>query len=119
MFLSRMSVSMMRTIKTGAMSVASELSTIAVRAAMQWRFSVAKNGRNFLLDSRTERLGRGPAAVSSLYFIVAGAALGIVELDIFRRCLHEVPVGSAGQDLTLHQQDDLVVIHHGCDLLGD
>ena len=108
---------MIRTIRTGATSVARELSTSAINAPMNARFSVANSGMNFLLDSRSDRLGRGPVLVSSLYFIVARAPLGIVKLDIFGRRLHQFLVFSNGQHLALHQKDDLVVIHHRCNLL--
>src|SRR5580692_6596797 len=106
MFLSRTSVSMVRTIMTGATRVATELNTIAAIAAINGFFSAAKSGRNFLPDSRSDRLGRGPFAVSSVYFIVACAALGIVELDIFRRCLHQLLVSSHGQNLAFHEENN-------------
>ena len=63
------------------------------------------------------RARNGPVAVLSVYFVVARASLRVVELDIFRRCLHQLPVRADGQDLALHQENDLVVIHHGGDLL--
>jgi len=57
-------------ISTGADSVASELTITAIIAAMKSVFSVAKNGRNFLLDSRSDRFLPGalpgPIAAESL-----------------------------------------------------
>src|SRR5580698_1792048 len=103
---------MIRIIRTGATSVASELSTIATIAALNAPFSEANSGRNFLPDSRRDRLGPVRSWVSSLYFIMARAPLGIVELDIFRRGVHQFLVRSSSEHLALHQKDDLIVIHH-------
>src|SRR5665213_826540 len=111
MFFRRMSVSIVLTITTGATSVVSELNTMAATAPMKGTFSVAKSGRNFLPDSRSDRFC-GRAAFSSVYFIVARAALGIVELDIFGRRLHQLAVRADGQEFTFHQENDLVVIDH-------
>src|ERR1035438_8241390 len=109
---------MVLTIMIGATSVATELSTMATTAATKGFFSSANRGMNFPPDSRRDRFCRGPfAAVSSVYFIVARTSLGVVELDIFRRCLHQFLVGSHGQKLALHQEDDLVVVNDRGNLL--
>src|ERR1700689_982546 len=114
-----MSVSMIRTIRTGANKVASELRMIATIAPMNGAFSAANRGRNFLLDSRSERFGPSVCVVSSLYFIVAPAPPGIGEVGIFWGGLHQLLVGANGEHLAFHQKDDLIIINHGCNLLGD
>src|SRR5580698_9207773 len=103
---------MIRIIRTGATSVASELSTIATIAALNAPFSAANRGRNFLPDYRKDRLGPVRSSVSSLYFIMARASLGIVELDICRRSVHQYLVRTSSEHLTLHQKDDLSLINH-------
>src|ERR1035438_2525888 len=105
-------VSIARTMKIGATSVATELNVIATTAAMKGRFSLANSGINFRLDSRKDVFCRGPFTVSSVYFIVARAALGVVELDIFRRSLHQFLMLADGQDFAFHQQNDLVIVDH-------
>src|SRR5580700_5058683 len=110
---------MIRTIRTGAIRVASELSTMAAKAPTQAFFSVANNGTSFLPDSQNERFCPMRFCVSSLYFIVARASLGIEELDIFGRCLHQLLVCADGEHLAFHQQDNLIVVGHRCNLLRD
>src|SRR5690349_10232085 len=100
-------------IRAGASREAPELRVMAATAMMTFRFSPATNGANRLIPLRSEAGGRGLRPVSSVYFIVAGAALRVKELDIFGTCLHQLLVRSSGQHLALHQKNDLVVIHHG------
>src|SRR5436190_19538200 len=104
-------------IRTGPVNAASELIVIDTTATMMLPFSLATNGTNRLTPVRSDTGARLLGPVSSLYFIVAGAALGVEELDIFRRCLHQFLMPSGRQDLSLHQKDDLVVIHDGRNLL--
>src|SRR4051812_5368490 len=104
-------------IRTGATSAATELMVIAATATMICRFSSLISGRKRLIPLRSDAGWRGPFPESSVYFIVAGAALRVEELDIFGRCLHELLMRSSGQHLSLHQKNDLVVIHHRCNLL--
>src|SRR5665213_4284997 len=106
-------------IRTGATRDATELMVMAATAIITWGFSPATSGANSLIPLRSDAGWRGPRPDSSVYFRVAGAALGVEELDIFGRCLHQLLVRSGGQDLSLHQNNDLVVIHHGGDLLRD
>src|SRR5271163_3203406 len=54
---------------------------------------------------------------SSLYFIEIGAPLRFVNLDVFGRGSHQMPVRSRRKDLAFHQQDDLVVMLHLRDFL--
>src|SRR5678816_4378995 len=112
-----MYVSIVCAIRTGPVSAASELMVMAITATMMWGFSSATSGTNRLIPLRSDTGPRLLGPVSSLYFIVAGAALGVEELDIFRRCLHQFLMFSRRQDLSLHQKDDLVVIDYGRDLL--
>src|SRR5207244_3697419 len=102
---------------TGPVNAASELIVIATTATMMWGFSSATSGTNRLIPLRRDTGPRLLGPVSSLYFIVTGTALGVEELDIFRRCLHQFLMPSGRQDLSLHKKDDLVVIHYGRDLL--
>src|SRR5512142_776228 len=101
-------------IRTGATRDATELMVMAATARMTWRFSPATSGTNRLIPLRSDAGWRGPRPESSVYFIVAGAALRVEKLDIFGRCLHQLLVRSSGQNLSFHQKNDLVVIHHRC-----
>src|SRR6476646_10080766 len=112
-----MYVSMVCAIRTGPVNDASELMVMATTATITWRFSSPTSGTNRLIPLRSDTGPRLLGPVSSLYFIVAGAALGVEELDIFRRCLHQFLMFSRRQDLSLHQKDDLVVIDYLCCLL--
>src|ERR1051326_8251471 len=107
---------MVRAIKTGATSEATELKVIAATATATWRFSSATSGMKRLIPLRSDAGCRGILPESSVYFVVAGAALRMEELDIFGGCLHQLLVRSGGEHLSFHQKNDLVVIHHGCDL---
>src|SRR5580704_15645594 len=100
----------------GATRVAIELNVIAATAAAKGRFSVANNGMNFRLVSRNDFFCRGPCPVLSVYFIVDRAALGVVELDIFRRDLHQFLVPADSEDFAFHEKNDLVVIDDRGDL---
>src|SRR5690349_13689193 len=108
---------MVRAIRTGATSEATELKVMATTATMMLGFSSATSGTNRLIPLRSDAGGRGILPESSVYFVVAGTALRVEELDIFGRCLHQLLVRSGGEHLSLHQNDDLVVIRHGRDLL--
>src|SRR6202171_3444580 len=94
----------------GATSAATELNTIATRAVITLRFSLAISGANLLIPARSTPLDCGSLLVSSVYFIVAGASLRVIELDVFRRRRHQLLVRSGGQDLALHQENDLIVV---------
>src|SRR5512138_263660 len=96
----------------GAVSAATELMVMAATATTMWRFSSATSGANRLIPLRSDTGDRWPSPVSSLYFVVAGAALRIEELDIFGRRLHQFLVPAGGQNLSFHQKNDLVVIHY-------
>src|SRR5678815_2886253 len=104
-------------IRTGATSAATELNVMVATAITTLRFSSATSGTKRLIPLRSDAGGRGLLPESSVYFIVAGAALGVEELDVFGRCLHQLLMRSDSQHLSLHQQDDLVVIHYVRNLL--
>src|ERR1700681_3793776 len=103
---------------TGATSAATELTTIATRAVITFRFSLAMSGANLLIPARSVPLDWRTLLVSSVYFIMAGASLRVIELDVFRRRRHQVLVRSGGQHLALHQENDLIVVCNRGDLLG-
>src|SRR5690242_535924 len=92
---------------TGATREATELKVMAATATITCDFSSAISGAKRLMPLRMVAGWRGPLPDSSVYFIVAGAALGMEELDIFGRCLHQLGMRSAGQDFSFHQEDDL------------
>src|SRR5690242_16550143 len=108
-----MYVSMVCAIRTGPVNDASELMVMATTATMMWRFSSATSGRNRLIPLRRDAGPRLLGPVSSLYFIVSGAALGVGELDIFRGCLHQFRMFSGRQDRSFHRKDDVIVMDYG------
>src|SRR6478672_2571720 len=99
-------------IRTGATKFATELRVMAATAMMTLRFSPAIRGRNRLIPLRSDAGARWLRPDSSVYFIVAGAALRVEELDIFGRSLHQLLMRSRGQYFSFHQENDLVVIHY-------
>src|SRR5271170_7885690 len=101
----------------GPTSVAQELSSMAASAIAMLPRSGRINGAKRLIPARRVRFAPKALVVSSLYFIDIGAPLRIVNLYVFRRSLHELRVGSGGEQLAFHQKEDLVVVFHRADLL--
>src|SRR5579862_3255058 len=103
----------------GATRVAPELISMAITATMIWARSSEINGRKRVIPARSELLAPNGLAFSSLYFIVIRAPLRVVNLHVFRGRLHQFAVSSRSQDLSFHQEDDLIVVLDGRDLLRD
>src|ERR1700693_4907922 len=102
---------------TGATRVAPELTSMATSATAIWPRSSAIRGMKRLIPARSEVLLPKAFVFSSLYFIVTGAPLRIVDLHVFRGGLHQFAMGSHSQNLSLHQENDPIVILNRCDFL--
>src|SRR5579863_5444625 len=102
---------------TGATRVAPELTSMATNATAIWPLSSATNGTKRLIPARSEVLLPKALVFSSLYFIVTGAPLRIVDLHVFRGGLHQFAMGPRSQDLSFHQENDPIVVLDGGDLL--
>src|SRR5437868_2509171 len=90
---------------------------MAASATAMWRRSGTISGTNLLIPALRERFVPNAFAVSSLYFIDIRASLRIVDLDVLRRGFHQLGVGPSGEHLSFHQENDLVVVLDGGDLL--
>src|SRR5581483_6321590 len=97
--------------------VALELTSIAATATARPLRSGIISGTKRLVAARSERFEPNALVVSSLYFIYVCAALRIVNLDVFRRSFHELRVGSGGEHLAFHQDNNLIVVFDGSDFL--
>src|SRR5690242_19243621 len=97
---------MARPMMTGAMRVALELTSMATTAMTRGPRSSAIRGTKRLIAARSGVLLPNGLVFSSLYFIVAGAPLRIVDLHVFRGSLHQLPMGPCGQNLSFHQEND-------------
>src|SRR6266852_3880546 len=103
---------------TGAMSDAPEATIVATKAATTLRRWPAITGASRLSAAPTDALRCCPCALLSLYgFVVAGASLGVIDLDVLGTCLKQLLVGACRQHLTLHERHDLVVVLDRRDLL--
>src|SRR3569832_1815835 len=103
---------------TGVASAPSDETMMAVNAMASRRPSCCISGSRresaFQPESRfwlaVERL--------SLYFIVFRALLRTVDLNVFRRSVHQLGIRAKRQHLALHQENDLVVVLDRGNLLG-
>src|SRR5579863_6627983 len=102
---------------TGAMSDAPDATIVATKAAtMLVRWS-AITGASRLSAAPTDAL-RWPCALLSLYgFVVVGASLGVIDLDVLRTRLEQLLMGAGRQHVTLHEHHNLVVVFNRGDLL--
>src|SRR5579871_850783 len=103
----------------GPTSVAPELTSMASTARASRPRSGTINGAKRLTPARSVRWEPNALVVSSLYFIDIRAPLRIVDLDVFRRRLHQLRMGAGGEHLAFHQDNDLVVVLDGGDFLRD
>src|ERR1700730_1656482 len=101
----------------GATRVAPEVISMATRATAIWPRSSATSGTKRLIPARSEVLLPKALVFSSLYFIVTGAPLRIINLHVFRRGFHQLAMGPRSQDLPFHQKNDPIVVLDGRDLL--
>src|SRR5580698_540305 len=88
------------------------------KSAMTTRpFSGCISGTKRLMPALSVFFWPGALEVSRVYFIEISAPLRFVNLDVFRRRIHQGLVRAGGQHLAFHQQNNLVVILDGRDLL--
>src|SRR5579862_9306276 len=102
---------------TGATRVAPELTNMATSATIIRPRSSAIRGTKRLIAVRSEVLLPNALVFSSLYFIVTGAPLRIVDLHVFRGSFHQFAMGSRSQNLSFHQENDPIVVLDRRDLL--
>src|SRR5215510_732125 len=115
-------MSTVRAITAGPSSEEAEVTSIATNASATIRFSSLKSGAMRLSAAPIEADCCGLSSlfrVLSLYFVVACASLRVINLYVFRRCLHQLCVRTRGQNLALHQKNNLVVVFDRSDLLSD
>src|SRR5215469_8079528 len=103
----------------GATRFATELHIRAPNATMTWSFSSPKRGASLPNACHMGTFGRKPCEVLSVYFVVSGASLRLIELDIFWRDLHQFSVRSGSQNFAFHQENDLIKMLDRGDLLRD
>src|ERR1700733_12351363 len=103
-----MYVSIPRPIRTGPIREVPVLTSMASRATTTSPASGFISGTNRLTPVRSVFFFPNALEVSRVYFIDICAPLRFVDLDIFGRGLHQVPVRSGREHLAFHQQDDLV-----------
>src|SRR5579862_4944390 len=106
-----MKTSTVRPMIIGPSSRATDVTATATSACTTSGPSPAMTGLSRRIAATMPSDGASCERLLSRYeLIVARAALGVMNLNVFRRGLEQVPVRPAGEDLTLHQQDDLVVL---------
>ena len=96
----------MRPMMTGPSSVAPELTSIATTAtasAAAARRTIS-GAKRLSADAQRALRTELPGRFSSLYFVVAGASLRVIDLDVFGRRLHAaaacVPVASTSPSIS-------------------
>src|ERR1700687_5841646 len=98
-----MKVSTVRPMMTGAMSDAPEATIVATKAATTLRCWSAITGASRLSAVPTDALRCWYCALLSLYgFVVVGASLGVIDLDVLGTRLEQLLVGARAQHLSLH-----------------
>src|SRR5690348_6964934 len=96
-----------------------DVTTTAAKACTTSPRSDRTTGPSWRTPATTPIVAAWCDPLLSVYeLVVAGAALGVIDLDVFGRRLHQVPVRAAREDFALHQQHDLVVVLDRPDLLG-
>src|SRR5215216_2527340 len=114
----RMCVSIVRAIMSGPSSAATDDTTTAMKAIETLFRSGRISGSRRASDAATPGWRAKDGALLSAYeFVVAGAALGIINLCVLGRGLQQIGVPAGGQDFAFHEENDLLVILHRFDLL--
>src|ERR671913_123800 len=97
----------------GASSDVPDATMVPTRAATTRPRCPAITGARRFNATPTAALRSAPCVVLSLYgFIMAGAPLRVVDLNVFGTAGHQLAVRAGGQDFRFHQQHDLVVVFH-------
>src|SRR3989441_1460505 len=107
----RMYRSTVRPMIIGARSAAAELIKIAINAVLTLRRSPAVRGQSRLSAVTKPAFDSWWAVLLSVYWLeVAGAALRLINLHVFRRRFHQLFVGTRRQYFSLHQENNLIVV---------
>src|SRR5579862_3169674 len=113
-----MKTSTVRPMIIGPRSPDTDVTMTAASACTTSVCSPAMTGLSRRMAATMPRAGASCVRLLSRYgFIVAGAALGVMNLHVFRRRLKQMPMGAGGEDLAFHQENDLVVVLDRSDLL--
>src|SRR5262245_55662812 len=94
------------------------VASIAMKASATVRFSSRNKGARRLSAAIMDNFGVGWSPLLSVYVVVTGAALRVINLHVLRRCRHQFFVRSGSENLTFHQENNLVVLFHRCNLLS-
>src|SRR5207245_1762372 len=112
-------MSTVRPMITGPSRPMIEDTIVAANAATTLRRWSASTGASRLSAETTDALA-GPCAALSLYgLVMAGASLGLIDLHVLRGGREQLLVRAGSQHFAFHEQDDLVVVLDGRDLLSD
>src|SRR5262245_48058671 len=92
--------------------------SIATKASATVLFSSRNNGARRLSAAVMDNFCASWSPLLSVYVVVTGAALRVINLYVLRRCRHQLLVRSGSQNLAFHQENNLVVVFHRSDLLS-
>src|SRR2546422_47215 len=104
---------------TGPSSADPFVTSIAKNAESTRRFSSVSSGARRFSAVPIAGDCSGLSPLFSVYFVVTGTALRVINLDVLRRCFHQLLMRTCRKDLTLHQQDDLIIIFDRRNFLSD